>query len=265
MKIVVGGQIDKENVAEIIKKYIPKHIKLIIFCIHITEDARKVLEDFVDDEKIACQIISVETSKKYFHNDPINKDLIKKFEEDFVKPKRKKDILGFKETQSVLTTFMNTPNNTLSLFWNESIADDGWRPIFARKDKDGKIGKLSKVLELGKKIKWYFKYKKIPVNISEQLILLTYLNNKKRMTISTFEVEISHIICYTDKVIDECERLNYIYKINSYYELSDVGLNFLKNNSLDSPKLFGKIEEEFEKFGKQKEGNQKDSSIIINF
>ena len=249
----------------IIKKYSPKHIKLIIFCIHITEDARKVLEDFVDDEKIACQIISVETSKKYFHNDPINKDLIKKFEEDFVKPKRKKDILGFKETQSVLTTFMNTPNNTLSLFWNESIADDGWRPIFARKDKDGKIGKLSKVLELGKKIKWYFKYKKIPVNISEQLILLTYLNNKKRMTISTFEVEISHIICYTDKVIDECERLNYIYKINSYYELSDVGLNFLKNNSLDSPKLFGKIEEEFEKFGKQKEGNQKDSSIIINF
>ena len=85
------------------------------------------------------------------------------------------------------------------------------------------------------------------------------------MSISTFEVEISHIICYTDKVIDECERLNYIYRKNSYYELSDDGLDFLKNNSLDSPKLFGKIEKEFEKFGKQMEGNQKDSSIIINF
>ena len=249
----------------IIKKYIPKHIKLIIFCIHITENAKKVLEDFFDKEKIACQIISVETSKKYFHNNPVNEDLIKNFEEKFVKPRRERDILGFDKTQSVLTTFMNTPNNTLSLFWSESIVDDGWRPIFTRKDKDGKLGKLSKVLELGKKIKWYFKYKKIPVNISEQLILLTYLNNKKRMTISTFEVEISHIICYTDKVIVECERQNYIYRINSYYELSDDGLNFLKNNSLDSPKLFGKIEKEFEKFGKQMEGNQNDSSIIINF
>lgn len=249
----------------IIKKYIPEHIKLIIFCIHITEDAKNVLEDFFDKEKIDCQIISVETSKKYFHNNPVNEDLIKKFETNFVKPKRNKDILGFNKTQSVLTTFMNTPNNTLSLFWSESIEDGGWRPIFARKDKNGKIGKLSDVLDLGKKIKWYFKYKKIPENISEQLILLAYLNNKKRMTISTFEVEISHIICYTDKVIDECERLNYIYRINSYYELSDDGLNFLKNNSLDSPKLFKKIEKEFEKFGKQKEGNQKDSSIIINF
>lgn len=249
----------------IIKKYIPEHIKLIIFCIHITEDAKNVLEDFFDKEKIACQIISVETSKKYFHNNPNNEDLIKKFEENFVKPRRKKDILGFNNTQSVLTTFMNTPNNTLSLFWSESIADDGWRPIFTRKDKDGKIGELRKVLELGKKIKWYFKYKEIPEDISDQLILLTYLNNKKRMQISTFEVEISHIICYTDTVIDECERQNYISRKNSYFELSDKGLNFLKNYSLDSSKLFKKIEEEFKNFGEQKEGNQKDSSIIINF
>ena len=249
----------------IIKKYIPEHIKLIIFCIHITEEAKNNLESFLKQQNINFQIINVETSKPYFHDNEKNKLSVQDFEKEFVKPRRNKDILGFQETQSVLTTFRNTPNNTLSLFWSESVNGNGWRPIFLRKDKDGKIGKLSDVLDLGKKIKWYFEYKKIPENISEQLILLTYLNNKKHMQVSTFEVEISHIICYTDKVIDECERLNYIYRKNSYYELSDDGLNFLKNNSLDSPKLFGKIEEEFEKFGKQKEGNQKDSSIIINF
>lgn len=250
---------------KIIKKYIPSKVKLIVFCIHMTEEAKKNLEAFFLQEQIACQIINVETSKKYFHDNERNKFLVQKFEKDFVKPRRDRDILGFQETQSVLTTFRNTPNNTLSLFWSESKKDYGWRPIFLRKDKEGKIGELNSVRELGMKIKWYFKYKKIPKDIREKLILLTYLKNSEPKPFSKFEVEISHIICYTDEVIDECERQNYIYRTDSYFKLSDEGLDFLKNNALDSPKILKKIVKEFEEFGKQRESRTDDSSIAMKF
>lgn len=247
---------------KILKKYIPSDIQLIVFCIHITEGAQKTLMDFFNQEAIKCHIYAYHTSPKYFHKDDKSKHLVKKFEEDYVKP-NSKYILGFRETQSVLTTYRNTPNNTLSLFWSESIDNNGWRPIFLRKDKDGKIGELKEVQKLGNKIRWYFRYKKISKENEELLILLIYLMFEGRKSVTGLEVEISHIICYTDEVIEECERQNLIVRIDSCFELSDEGREILKQYSLYSDKsedILNDIEEKFEESGKQMEVNRDDST-----
>lgn len=239
---------------EIINKYIPSHIKMIVFCLHITEKAKKMLEDFFSQEGIDCLIVHHEISKPYFHNNEKNKEMVQIFEKEVVKPRRgDKDILGFRETQSVVTTYRNTPNNTLSLFWSENKKGDGWRPIFLRKDKDGKLGDLHGILELGMKIKWYFRYKKIPKEIEEQLILLTYLRGREKRSITKIEVEISHIICYTDRVIEECEKQGLISITNSCFELSDRGLEKLQEYSLDNGNILKVIKSKFEECGKQKE------------
>lgn len=247
---------------EIINKYIPSHIKMIVFCLHITEKAKKMLEDFFSQEGIDCHIIPHEISKPYFHNNEKNKEMVQIFEKEVVKPRRDKDVLGFRETQSVLTTYRNTPNNTLSLFWSENGKGDGWRPIFLRKDKKGILDVSHDILELGRKIKWYFRYKEIPKEIEEQLILLIYLRDRpkekkkkkrEKRSITKIEVEISHIICYTDRVIEECEKQGLISIINSCFELSDSGLEKLREYSLDNENIIEKIEKEFEKRGKQKE------------
>ena len=243
-----------QHFIEIINKYTPHNIKLIFLCLHMTEKAKKTLTDFCSKEGIDCLIAYHEISKPYFHNNEKNKEMVQIFEKEVVKPRRgNKDILGFRETQSVVTTYRNTPNNTLSLFWSENKKGDGWRPIFLRKDKDGKLGDLHGILELGMKIKWYFRYKKIPKKIEEQLILLTYLRGREKRSITKIEVEISHIICYTDRVIEECEKQGLISITNSCFELSDRGLEKLQEYSLDNGNILKVIKSKFEECGKQKE------------
>lgn len=134
---------------------------------------------------------------------------------------------------------------------------------FLRKDKDGKIGELKEVQKLGNKIRWYFRYKKISKENEELLILLIYLMFEGRKSVTGLEVEISHIICYTDEVIEECERQNLIVRIDSCFELSDEGREILKQYSLYSDKsedILNDIEEKFEESGKQMEVNRDDST-----
>jgi len=84
-----------------------------------------------------------------------------------------------------------------------------------------------------------------------------------RKSVTGLEVEISHIICYTDEVIEECERQNLIVRIDSCFELSDEGREILKQYSLYSDKsedILNDIEEKFEESGKQMEVNRDDST-----
>lgn len=217
---------------EKIKDYLPEHIYVIIFCIHGTKKALDVIHSVLEENCVQGTVIFQETSDCYFKNNKEDEEKIESFETEIVRPSRKKDILGFQKTESVVTTYRNTPNNTLSLFWSEKVGPTPWRALFPRRDKDGKIhASFSCWVSETEKLNYFLTLKEVDKSIEEEIKVLIYILNTKKDTLST-KIELSRIVCYSDCVIQECLNKKFIEEIDDSFKLSDLGIKMLENYNL---------------------------------
>ena len=231
---------------KLIKKYVGDDIRLIIYCIHATKVSKNTVNEFLSVEGLNGQIESYEESDMYFANAYEKQNIIKSFGK-FRNP------LGYEETESVLTTYRNTPNNTLELFWNDNLIDNGWRSLFPRdKKNEGSYKFMSNWVKERNKLQWFMTYKEIPEEIRDQTVVLLYVKNNNRQRSNIVEIELSQIICYTDSVMQECQDKNLIELIDNTYKLSEQGLDFLKQLKLNEV-TFRRIKKDFMEIGEQKE------------
>lgn len=103
--------------------------KCIIFIvIEIMEEAKKRIHDYAKKERLNIQIVSHEEKKKAFTN--METLEIQKFDELSIKQGVSKEyIRGYKNSESLMAFYNNTPNNTLGVFWFPSDVNN---PIFPR-------------------------------------------------------------------------------------------------------------------------------------
>ena len=230
---------------KMIRKYVNNDLIIVIYFIHLTARAETRIKNFLNQNEIRYIVGSYEKSDKFFSENTENRIQIKNFK-NFDNP------LGYVNTESVLTTYKNTPNNTLEMFWNDRVDDGGWRALFPRNKKSGgNYRGMSEWVKERKKLLWFITYRKIPENIQLKIIVLLYIKNNLKLS-SIVEVELSNIICYTDAIIQECQDENLIELTNQKYQLLNGGIELLKSNSLDKVK-FNQIQNEYESIAKQKE------------
>lgn len=125
-----------------------KKAKIAIWCICITEFAKEQIIEFEKKEKVKSpdfniyiQHLSVE--KKAFQEGNIFKGSICKNKLNLIKEhetklfKDSKFVLGYKDSQCLVSFYNDTPNNTLSSFWKKYKNDRKKEntPIFERKQK----------------------------------------------------------------------------------------------------------------------------------
>lgn len=109
-----------------------------IFCIEILDEGKIHLEKFFKDNSLTCKIIPHKLHKKAFSENHIfshkygeNEKLLMQFEIELW-GNSSANILGFDNSQAIVSFFKNTPNNTISSFWYEG---DKWKGLFPRDDR----------------------------------------------------------------------------------------------------------------------------------
>lgn len=108
--------------------------------IEIMEDAEKNIKKYAKENGINIEIIYFTLKKKAFENKEDNKKLFSNMSHR--KQITDKYILGYKEAQSLMAFYTNTPNDTLRVFWLLSAKN---KPIFERKkSKEPKWKKIKK-------------------------------------------------------------------------------------------------------------------------
>ncbi|WP_281203008.1 phosphoribosyltransferase-like protein [Cytobacillus kochii] len=122
-------------------------VNCFIFCIELLEEGKSHLEEFFEENDFKCEIVCHNLHKKVFSEDHIfrenfkeNEMLLRDFERGLWR-KKSKNILGYENSQAIVSFFRNTPNNTLSSFWFE---DKKWRGLFPRDDRKPAFKKIKK-------------------------------------------------------------------------------------------------------------------------
>ncbi len=112
--------------------------KIYILCLVAHPKGLDKIEELKQELKIDISCIYTYKLKKAFENDEIFKEEVerkqaKKILNMYEKriAKRKIDVMGYKNSQGLVAFFYNTPNNTLSVFW-EQEAKVKWNPLFPR-------------------------------------------------------------------------------------------------------------------------------------
>lgn len=161
---------------KMIRKYVNNDLIIVIYFIHLTARAETRIKNFLNQNEIRYIVGSYEKSDKFFSENTENRIQIKNFK-NFDNP------LGYDNTESVLTTYKNTPNNTLEMFWNDRVDDGGWRALFPRNKKSGgNYRGMSEWVKERKKLLWFITYRKIPENIQLKIIVLLYIKNNLKLS-----------------------------------------------------------------------------------
>lgn len=131
----------EKNIEKLLK------VKCYIFCIEILEEGKTSLEEFFKEKNLKCEIIYHNLHIKAFSENHIfcdncqdNEKLLRKFEKELWK-KDSRNILGFDNSQAIVSFFRNTPNNTISSFWYD---DYRWKGLFPRDDRKPAFKKQKK-------------------------------------------------------------------------------------------------------------------------
>ncbi|MFC3929033.1 phosphoribosyltransferase-like protein [Streptococcus caprae] len=248
-----GGTI--RDFLQIIHSYLPEGIFVIVFCIHATEDAKIILENTLRELNITGQFIKYESSTKYFRDNPELERIITEFESTVVHNREDNYTLGYNKTESVVTTYRNTPNNTLSLFWRENLNEPVWYPIFPRSGKS--VSRTnSRWVACSNQVRWFLSTRGIVGEEQDKLLLLMYLRDNSRISVALKEIELDKILCYNPGIIQECQTMSLV---TDNLELTPQGLQFLSGKHLDSINLT-EIEREYEV-----KALKQDLSIKIDF
>lgn len=98
------------------------------------EEAKDNVCEFLEKEGVECDIRPYKLSPKAFENNSDFENAIEArnslcdFEMKLAKG-NKKFILGYKKSEALISFYRNTPNNTISSYWNPY---NGWKPLFIR-------------------------------------------------------------------------------------------------------------------------------------
>jgi len=220
----------------IVADYLPKNIEIKIFCIHGTSEAKDVIESALNSNNIKGSVIFHRQSEPYFQMNPQTKEIVHNFEKKIVRPNRYKDILGFKATQSVVTTYRNTPNNTLSLFWNDNPSNPVWKALFPRRDKDNKIPNGFSCWVKNKEELEYFLSCRDSIHDDDEKIeiikILIYLSNNAEKSKLSNAIELTQIICYYEDIMQECLAKELVKENSNNFEVTKAGKNMLEKHGL---------------------------------
>lgn len=124
-----------------IEKFLKKNktkltkVNIYIFCIEILEEGKKFLEDYINKEQLSCTIIPVNIHSRAFNNVNIfnqyrteKEQKLRQFEETLFGSNRK-FVMGFENSQAIVSFYRDTPNNTLGSFWYSGA---NWTGLFPR-------------------------------------------------------------------------------------------------------------------------------------
>lgn len=130
---IVGSGKTIKDFIELNKEKLKKTIS-IIFCIECMEHGKNNIEEYVKAEGIDCIILPHELTKRAFDNNSDFEDNNKARESIYKFEKKisngdKRFILGFKKSEALVSFYRNTPNNTISAYWNPYT---NWNPLFPR-------------------------------------------------------------------------------------------------------------------------------------
>lgn len=113
--------------------FINKHTDLIrdkkiyIICIHCMNEGENSIRNFAKKNGLDIEILFHKTKNKYFSDD--KKDEKNEYTSECKKMKIKHP-LGMYESEALVVTYKNTPNNTLGVIWEETEKNE---PVFPRK------------------------------------------------------------------------------------------------------------------------------------
>ncbi|MDC0706237.1 phosphoribosyltransferase [Priestia sp. AB] len=201
-----------------------KDKQVIVFVIHITERAIKIINDSFEEFGYKnANLIFEHKSKSFFENYTELKDVrdkLLKFEQEVLESNHP---LGFKETEALVTFYRNCPNNTISSYWwNEN---DEWEALFQRKNKILDFFGEKKLKELYEAIRYNLSLI-IPNHLSKrydikEILHLLYL---KEFPNDKEDFEIKKILGYNDKqLLEQHDKLLSKEWIDSQNNLTSKG------------------------------------------
>jgi hypothetical protein len=110
-------------------------VKIYIFCIEILEEGKTFLENYFKEKGLNCLIIPKNIHSQAFKNTKIfSSDILEKekmlrtFEENLF-GKGHPHVMGFENSQAIVSFYRNTPNNTFGSFW---YSGHKWQGLFPR-------------------------------------------------------------------------------------------------------------------------------------
>ena len=222
-----------------------KDKKIVIYCIHIMEDAEKNILRFVEENKGSNAIYLKYSckSKKILNSSPELRKVIRDFEKNDLSSSFP---LGYDESEALVTFYRNSPNNTISSYWNHF--EGYWSALFPRKQAEFDF--LSHQKDL-KNIKYNLSILKIKNYEIKVVVTLVYLNEYKA-TSESFELR--NILMYNKRQL----RVHYDYLIqdgwiNIERALSTKAMEYLKSNNLSSLSFKDLIKDPMDSFTKSKD------------
>lgn len=98
------------------------------------EQGKENIEAYLNKEGISCIILPYQLTKRAFDNNDDFEDTNKAREslynfEKKISKRERRFRLGFKKSEALVSFYRNTPNNTISAYWNSY---DDWKPLFPR-------------------------------------------------------------------------------------------------------------------------------------
>jgi hypothetical protein len=240
----------------ILQNYLPPTVRVLIFCLHGMYDAEQNLIEWSRNNEISNVTFTFMNLEKKFFDElefPIQnaQTKLEDFEENSVldeEEKEKKYILGYDNTQALVTNYRNTPNNTFSIFWKKS-ENKKWKPLFPRNEKYttkeyNQFDNPQRTF-IRQNVRDY--YKKNPINYPEFsdfemigiIIFLVYINQneKKYFTNEDNDVVIELVKDYNSNVLQDCLDHGFLKKSRGHYTFSELGLELLNNLELSNSSL----------------------------
>lgn len=251
----------------ILQKYLPKRIKVLVFCLHAMSIAEQTLNEwskknkdlnvvfyfYVKDEKFFDKL---ENLPKNLSTNPENiKSKLSDFEKEYVletddQPETddQKYDFGYKDTQALVTNYRNTPNNTFSLFWKRSKKLK-WRPLFPRKEKHDSRKYIpfnsnerqlirNNVLKICKN-KYIGNHDIDNTEGMALVIFLIYVNDNNKKYFKNEDNIVVELLVkdYNRNVLQDCLKHNLLKDLHGHYVLSELGQNTINNLELSSTSL----------------------------
>ena len=129
-----------KTVIEFLEKYLEdlKNVTLYFYILFLTENGRKNIEARCKELNLNVTIVFHKMLGKcldtiFTENAQLKREQIKKHGKNIYKKSNHKEILGFEDTEIILTTFRNTPNNTIIQFRKDR--KNKWESLFPRNQK----------------------------------------------------------------------------------------------------------------------------------
>lgn len=237
----------------VIKKCLPNRIQTLVFCLHSMQEGVDKIEAARDtDDKIKglnFKFMPMNTSDKFFceENESLfgeagwskSKDKTISLERAIYGSKNKETfLLGYNDSQALVTTYRNTPNNTLRIFWDAGREED-WTPLFQRGRVQNSIQYNEVQCQTIRREIWRAcRTQNInsPDNFWTQVALLLYINDKDRKYYESDDnTLVNHIIeGYNKSVLQDCLDNSFIIAKEAYYLLSPRGEKTLRDLNLIS-------------------------------